>query len=62
MNTTDILRAAKELGFKAKEASVEYERLQKLPLPGIIEIKTGYRQEAIGDKRQGKGRKAKGKR
>lgn len=43
MNTTDILRAAKELGFKAKEAGVEYERLQKLPLPGIIEIKTGDR-------------------
>lgn len=53
MNTIDILRAAKELGFKAKEAGVEYERLQKLPLPGIIEIKTGDRQEAIGDKNLG---------
>src|SRR3990172_5814331 len=34
----DILRAAKELGFKAKEAVVEYERLQKLSLPAIAEI------------------------
>ena len=38
MNETDILRAAKELGFKAKAADVEYERLQKLPLPAIVKI------------------------
>lgn len=74
MNTTDILRAAKELGFKAKEASVEYERLQKLPLPGIVEIngkgrkangeggKTeGNGQEAIGDKDGAKGERQKAK-
>lgn len=40
MNTLDILRAAKELGFKAKEAAVEYERLQRLPLPAMVEIKS----------------------
>ncbi|MBI3379046.1 MAG: type I secretion system permease/ATPase [Nitrospirae bacterium] len=38
MNETDILRAAKELGFKAKAADVEFERLQKLPLPMIVEM------------------------
>lgn len=38
MSGLDILRAAKELGFKAKEATVEYERLQKLALPAMVEI------------------------
>lgn len=55
MNNVDIIRAAKELGFKAKSASVGYERLQKLPLPAII--KTGERQEKI---KAGEGLKAKG--
>jgi len=50
MNETDILRAAKELGFKAKAVDVEYERLQKLPMPMIVEITTGNRQEAIGNR------------
>ena len=39
MNDIDILRAAKELGFKAKAANVKYEKLQKLRLPAIVEIK-----------------------
>ena len=43
MNETDILRAAKELGFKAKAVDVEFERLQKLPMPMIVKI------QAIGD-------------
>ncbi len=56
MSTTDILRAAKELGFKAKEASVEYERLQKLPLPGIAIMQAiGNRQEAIDKKGEARG-------
>ena len=56
MSATDILRAAKELGFKAKEASVEYERLQKLPLPGIAIIQAiGNRQETIDKKDEAKG-------
>jgi subfamily B ATP-binding cassette protein HlyB/CyaB len=40
MAALDILRAAKELGFKAKEVSVEYERLQRFPLPAIVEMKS----------------------
>jgi subfamily B ATP-binding cassette protein HlyB/CyaB len=36
--TLDILRAAKELGFKAREAKVEFERLQRLPMPAIVEM------------------------
>lgn len=47
MSTTDIVRAARELGFKSKAAEVEYERLLKLPLPAIVEIKAGDGQEAI---------------
>ncbi|MFZ5993681.1 MAG: type I secretion system permease/ATPase [Thermodesulfobacteriota bacterium] len=39
MTATDIVRAAKELGFKAKTATVGYERLQRLPLPAIAEFK-----------------------
>lgn len=43
MNTTDIIRAAKELGLKAKEANVQFERIQKLRLPAITKIKDhGY--------------------
>lgn len=36
MNTIDILRAAKELGMKAKAARVKFEKLAKLRLPAII--------------------------
>ncbi|MCL4456191.1 MAG: type I secretion system permease/ATPase [Nitrospirae bacterium] len=50
MNETDIVRAARELGFKAKAANVEYERLQKLPVPFIAEVTTGNGREAIGDR------------
>jgi subfamily B ATP-binding cassette protein HlyB/CyaB len=38
MNTTDILRAAKELGLKAKAVNVKFERLQKIQLPAIAEM------------------------
>lgn len=41
MSTLDILRAAKELGFKAKAADVHFERLPKLRLPAICELKEG---------------------
>jgi subfamily B ATP-binding cassette protein HlyB/CyaB len=37
-STLDILRAAKELGFKAKETRVPFERLEKLNLPAIAEM------------------------
>ena len=36
--TLDILRAAKELGFKAKAVTVSYERIAKLRLPAIAEF------------------------
>jgi len=36
--TLDILRAAKEIGFKAKSVKVSYERLAKLRLPAIAEL------------------------
>lgn len=49
IKTVDIVRAAKELGFKAKSASVGYERLQNLPLPAIIKINQNG-QEAKADK------------
>ncbi|MDA8215116.1 MAG: type I secretion system permease/ATPase [Nitrospiraceae bacterium] len=48
--TIDILRAAKDMGLKAKAVNVEYERLQRLQLPAIVEITTGNGQEAIGDR------------
>ena len=35
MGTMDILRAAKELGLKAKEAQVGYDRLNRLPMPAL---------------------------
>ncbi len=39
--TLDILRAAKELGFKSKAVSVRFERLPKLSLPAIAELNDG---------------------
>ncbi len=41
MSTVDILRAAKELGLKAKTAEVKYERLKKLRLPAVVELEQG---------------------
>ncbi|MBI5587049.1 MAG: type I secretion system permease/ATPase [Deltaproteobacteria bacterium] len=41
MSTIDILRASRELGFKSKAAIVRYERLQRLPLPAIVEAEGG---------------------
>ncbi|SHO53755.1 type I secretion system permease/ATPase [Anaerocolumna xylanovorans] len=41
MSRIDLLRAAKELGLKAKDAPVKFERLSKLPLPAIAEFKSG---------------------
>ncbi len=56
MNTIDILRAGKELGFKAKATTVKYERLQRLSLPAIIEI-NGNGQGAIGDREETDGKR-----
>lgn len=43
MNTIDIVRAAKELGLKAKAVCVKFDRIKKLRLPAIAEIKNqGY--------------------
>lgn len=39
MQTLDIIRAAKELGFKAKSATVTYEKLPKLVFPAIAEVR-----------------------
>lgn len=39
MTIIQILRAAKEMGMKAKEAQIEYKRLVKLRLPAIIQLK-----------------------
>lgn len=50
MGLLDILRAGRELGFKAKSVNVPYEKLAKLQLPAIAEIKTGNGQEAAGEK------------
>lgn len=41
MQKIDIVRAAKDLKFKARAATVEYKRLQKLALPAIAEINKG---------------------
>jgi len=38
---TDIIRAAKQLGMKAKTAEVEFHKLKKLRLPAIIQLITG---------------------
>jgi subfamily B ATP-binding cassette protein HlyB/CyaB len=35
MGIMEILRAAKELGLKAKEAQVSYDRLNRLPMPAL---------------------------
>ncbi len=39
MTNIDILRAAKELGLKSKEANVKYSKLQKYRLPAIAQLK-----------------------
>ncbi len=39
MGTMDILRAAKELGLKAKEAQFDYDRLNRLPMPALVLMK-----------------------
>lgn len=41
MNTLDILKSAKEHGFKAKSVSVNFNRLKKLALPAIVGISSG---------------------
>ncbi len=41
MTTLDILRAAKDLGMKAKEAIVPFQRLSKLRLPAIVQLTDG---------------------
>lgn len=41
MNTLNMLQAAKELGFKARKATVKLERLRKLPLPAVLHKKEG---------------------
>ncbi len=38
METIDILSAARELGLKAKEAQVSYDRLSRLPKPAIASM------------------------
>ncbi len=41
MGTMDILRAAKELGLKAKEAQVSFDRLSRLAMPAIAAFDGG---------------------
>lgn len=41
MASMDILRAAKELGFKAREVTLVYERLLKVQLPAIARLVDG---------------------
>ena len=41
MNTTDILRAARELGLKAKEAEVSFDRLARLQMPALALMEDG---------------------
>lgn len=36
MNVVDLLRGAKELGFKVKEACISFDRLKRLPTPNIV--------------------------
>jgi ABC-type bacteriocin/lantibiotic exporter with double-glycine peptidase domain len=36
MEAMDILRGARELGLKAKEAQVSFDRLKHLPMPAIV--------------------------
>ncbi len=48
MGTPDIIRAGRELGFKAKAVTVPFEKLARLQLPAIAEIQTGEGPEAEG--------------
>ena len=41
MGTMDLLRAAKELGLKAKEAQVSFDRLSRLAMPAIAAFDDG---------------------
>ncbi len=41
MGVLEVLRAAKDLGLKAREARVSYERLGRLPLPAIALVGNG---------------------
>lgn len=41
MNWIDIIKAAKEIGLKAKMANMEISRLEKMKLPAILELKDG---------------------
>ena len=41
MSTLDILRAAKELGFKVREVTLSFERLHKVQLPAIARFTDG---------------------
>ncbi len=40
MGTLDIIRAAKELGMKARSVTVPFEKLSRLQLPAIAEVRT----------------------
>jgi len=51
MNEVDLVRAAKELGFKARAVDVEYERLPKLQMPMIVELQG---ERGIGESVNGK--------
>lgn len=43
MNGTEIVRAARELGFKAKAVTATYDKLLKLPMPSIVHMAgSGY--------------------
>ncbi|MBF0329936.1 MAG: type I secretion system permease/ATPase [Nitrospirae bacterium] len=43
MNGTEIVRAARELGFKAKAVTATYDKLLKLPMPSIVHTEgNGY--------------------
>ncbi|MCE5312519.1 MAG: type I secretion system permease/ATPase, partial [Nitrospiraceae bacterium] len=49
MKSVDVVRAARELGFKAKSAEVTYDKLQKLPMPLMIEMETSSNGKDAGD-------------
>ncbi len=55
MQTLDIIRAAKELGFKAKSATVTYEKLPKLVFPAIAEVRRSSQQSAVSDQHKAEG-------
>ena len=42
LNSLDLLRAAKQVGFKVKEVTSQWSRLTKLPLPVIGQHKDGH--------------------